>query len=47
MHFRGYEHSEFYQFLKSELRRIDRKLDLAKESDPKTATVAAVPHLVM
>jgi GTPase SAR1 family protein len=34
-HFRSYEHSELYQFLKSELRRIDRKLDLATLSDPK------------
>jgi hypothetical protein len=33
--FRSYEKSEFYQFLKSELRRIDPKLDLAALSDPK------------
>jgi small GTP-binding protein len=40
VHFRGYEHSEFYQFIKKQLFTIDPSLDLAKESDPKFALAA-------
>ncbi len=41
VHFRSYEHSTYYQFLKNELYKMDALLDLAQASEPQKLEAAA------